>query len=81
MAYRVTNPPSDEAEFRRWVFQELQRLQQELAASQETLRLVSTDVAPPKPRNGEVRYTAGTWNPGAGAGVYAYVGGAWAKLN
>jgi hypothetical protein len=41
----------------------------------------TTYVAPAKPREGDVRLADGTaWNPGSGAGVYAYYGGAWAKL-
>jgi hypothetical protein len=37
--------------------------------------------APARPREGDIRLADGTsWNPGAGAGVYAYYGGAWNKL-
>ena len=45
------------------------------------LRLEQTNVAPVKPRDGDIRYADGTnWNPGSGVGVYAYIGGAWTKL-
>jgi hypothetical protein len=39
------------------------------------------NVAPTKPREGLVVYADGTnWNPGSGAGLYEYVGGAWRRL-
>ena len=45
------------------------------------LRLEQTNVAPEKPRDGDIRYADGTnWNPGSGIGIYAYIGGAWTKL-
>ena len=45
------------------------------------LRLEQTNVAPVKPRDGDIKYADGTnWNPGSGVGVYAYIGGAWTKL-
>lgn len=47
-----------------------------LARNLETLY-----VEPPKPREGMVCVADGTeWNPGAGAGVYAYYSGSWNKL-
>ncbi len=37
-----------------------------------------TNVAPAKPREGDLRYADGTnWNPGGGAGLYRYTSGAW----
>ena len=45
------------------------------------IRLEQTNVAPVKPRDGDIKYADGTnWNPGSGVGVYAYIGGAWTKL-
>ena len=45
------------------------------------LRLEQTNVAPEKPRDGDIRYADGTnWNPGGGIGIYAYIGGSWTKL-
>lgn len=53
-----------------------------LREAQPLMMLKVLSVAPPKPRDGMVVFADGTnWNPGAGAGVYARVGGAWAKLN
>lgn len=41
-----------------------------------------THVAPPRPRDGDVRLADGThWNPtGGGKGFYGYYDGAWHKL-
>ena len=42
-----------------------------------------SNVAPDKPRTGDIRYADGTnWNPGStGEGVYIYLStGAWSKL-
>lgn len=40
-----------------------------------------THVVPAKPREGMLRWADGTdWNPGAGAGLYHYLGGVWNKL-
>jgi hypothetical protein len=40
------------------------------------------NAAPPKPRQGDIRYADGTnWNPGGGEGVYFYnSGGIWTQL-
>lgn len=40
--------------------------------------LEKTYVAPPKPREGDIRYADGTsWNPGLGAGIYQYRSAVW----
>lgn len=40
--------------------------------------LDKSNVAPTKPRDGDLRYADGTaWNPGSGQGIYAYYGAAW----
>jgi hypothetical protein len=36
---------------------------------------------PDKPRDGDIRLTDGvSWDPGGGAGVYAWYGGGWNRL-
>lgn len=46
-----------------------------------TLTLAVLGAEPSKPTNGMLVYADGTsWNPGSGAGVYAYESGAWVKL-
>lgn len=45
------------------------------------LNLPVLTAAPSSPANGALAYADGTtWNPGGGAGVYAYVSSAWTKL-
>ena len=42
---------------------------------------VPLNVAPPKPREGMIRFADGTnWNPGSGEGIYAFYGSSWKKL-
>jgi hypothetical protein len=55
----------------------------EVTGTTGTTQLVLTvlSAAPAAPENGMIAYADGTnWNPGGGAGVYAYVSGAWTKL-
>lgn len=43
--------------------------------------LSKTDVEPPKPRDGDIRYADGTnWNPGAGEGAYIFYNSTWNKM-
>lgn len=66
---------------------QLQRfLREELAKLSATVNLLSlghldkTQVAPAKPRDGDMRYADGVnWNPGAGYGTYLYNGTYWLK--
>ena len=64
-----------------YLFHELNRLS-DVLFNLDVMRLQETNVAPAKPRNGDIRYADGTnWNPGGtGEGIYAYTNDAWAKL-
>ena len=66
-----------------YLFNELNRLG-DVVFNLDTFRLEETNVAPTKPRDGDVRYADGTnWNPGSGRGIYAYFDDgtpAWEKL-
>ena len=63
-----------------YLFHELNRLS-DIIFNLDVMRLEQTNVAPNKPRDGDIRYADGTnWNPGSGTGIYAYVGGSWTKL-
>lgn len=66
----------------RFIEQELTKISQTLSNLEvESLRFTILNTAIGKPRNGDVAYADGTnWNPGTGAGLYQYVGGAWSKL-
>lgn len=68
-------------ELTRNVNAELQRLAYELQQQTPYLFLQTLYAAPDRPREGMlVKADGTTWNPGSGAGVYAYVSGAWVKL-
>jgi len=55
-----------------------------VAAAIQLLALGHVDVnyaPPPRPRDGDIRLADGShWDPGDGAGVYAYYGGTWNRL-
>lgn len=82
--YRPETPPSvnDERmkEILDYVLHEFETIARSLMDFQ-LLRLQVLSVEPEKPRNGMIVVADGTtWNPGGGAGVYAYISGAWVKL-
>ena len=63
-----------------WIYRELQAIEQSFYAL-DLIQLAEQNVAPTKPRTGMTMLADGTnWNPGSGAGVYTYYGGAWHKL-
>lgn len=71
--------PDDPKELARFMRDELAEIQYVLGAMADG-QMDKTTVAPLKPRDGMVRYTDGTWNPGAGRGFYGYDNGAWKLL-
>lgn len=73
--------PQDPALLSQAVQLELERLALQLAEAQDYAFLKTLYAAPGKPREGMIVMADGTgWNPGSGAGVYAYRGGAWTFL-
>ena len=66
-----------------YLFNELNRLS-DILFNIDTFRLEETNVAPDKPRDGDIRYADGTnWNTGSGRGIYAYIDDgtpSWEKL-
>lgn len=74
-------PPSNPAEVPGFLLRELQKIQQELEAYQDVVRMRELNVAPTRPRNGLLAYSDGTnWAAGFGKGIYAYITSAWEKL-
>lgn len=72
--------PSDFKDFPRFWAEESLKIQNAINALIAG-HLDETNVAPTKPRTGDIRLADGTnWNPGSGAGFYGYYGGAWVKL-
>lgn len=78
--YSPGQVPSDPAQMQAFMRDELNKM----AAAINALAAGHLDkqtVAPLKPRDGDIRYADGTsWNPGAGVGIYAFLGAAWVKL-
>lgn len=72
---------NDVATLRSELQQALDTIAREQAQPSEYVALKTIYAAPARIFEGMVVKADGTtWNPGAGAGVYAYVGGAWVKL-
>ena len=78
--YNPGTPPSDPRDFTRFWMDESIKIQNAINALIAG-HLDETNVAPTKPRTGDIRLADGTnWNPGSGAGFYGYHSGAWNKL-
>lgn len=83
MTLQFNTPPNttDPLEIAKWVFGELARIEQELNFPREFYMLKTLNEPPPRTKTGMVVLADGTnWNPGSGAGVYAFYGSAWNKL-
>lgn len=78
--YRPAPPPTRPEAVPGYLGVELERI----AAALQAFAAGHIDMsyrAPDKPRDGDIRLADGTeWDPGAGAGVYAWYGAAWHKL-
>ena len=74
--------PLDQKDLGVFIIDELKRIG-DVFFNQATFRLERTNVAPTRPRGGDVRYADGTnWNPGSGEGIYFFneTSSAWVKL-
>lgn len=83
MTVVLDNPRNfdDPAQAREWIWQQLQALEQGFNSGREFLMLDERHEPPKKLKPGMTVLADGTdWNPGSGAGVYTYYGGAWHKL-
>ena len=83
MAYTPSEKTNIETveQLRQWMLEELRSISKELNDT-TALELRDRFVEPTRPRNGMIAATDATeWNPGAGAGIYGRVGGAWVKLS
>jgi hypothetical protein len=79
--YTPQPAPTDPAELSAFLTRELQAIAREWQQQTPFLFLQTLYAAPDRPREGMlVKADGTTWNPGSGAGVYAYVSGAWVKL-
>lgn len=81
MIYQPLPVPSSPDELPRFLRTELSRISQLWQGSVPFLLLAKTYAEPAKRFDGLTVLADGTtWNPGAGAGVYCYYGGAWNRL-
>jgi len=68
-------------EMREWVWNQFKRTEEEFNQGREAHYLKELHEEPNKLILGMTVLADGTdWNPGSGAGVYSYYGGAWHKL-
>lgn len=80
--YQPFDPPFDiDPRLSEYLKNELSRVSQ-IVSDPRLLNVETTNVAPVKPRAGDIRLASGApgWNPGAGAGFYGFYGGAWVRL-
>lgn len=81
--YQPRHPPfsPDVKALAQYVGDELQSVAQAQSDPVDFVQFNVLHAAPARPREGMVAFADGTdWAPGVGAGLYQYVGGAWAKL-
>ena len=74
--------PLDEKDLGVFLINELKRIG-DVFLNQALFRLETTNVAPTRPRGGDLRYADGSnWNPGSGEGIYFFKEStsAWVKL-
>ena len=79
--YQPTNPPDPLDPVQAWLMREFMAISRYLSGPQDYVTLAVLHKEPPKPREGMTVNADGTdWNPGAGAGRYQYLGGAWVNF-
>ena len=70
--------PADTSELSEFLKLELLTISREIAEKKPFMLLQNLNKAPDKPRDGMIVKADGTnWNPGSGAGVYAFDGSVW----
>ena len=83
MPYFPGIPPEDGNEFRRWLADELNRLNPNVIEGQDYQGFKIHYTEPDKYEIGQMAFASGGspgWNPGAGQGLYEYTELGWAKL-
>ncbi|HEY1180803.1 MAG TPA: hypothetical protein VGE56_00750 [Rhodocyclaceae bacterium] len=80
MTYTAGDPPSNPADFQRFMRQELAKLEAVIGGLHEG-HIDRSYVLPAKPRDGDLRYFDASIAPGGlGTGIYLFDGTTWAKL-
>lgn len=82
MAYSPGGPPQDPSSLVEYLYAELLQISVALHMVEEGSYTKIWQIAPPKPREGQIVIAAGApgWNPGSGKGAYEYKSGSWVKL-
>ena len=80
LSYYAEIPPGGtDPQLAQYLLREFDKLAS--VVNNQWLQLPPLAAPPPRPVDGIVANADGVnWNPGAGAGPYAYVGGVWRKL-
>lgn len=81
VSYTPGQVPTNPADYPRYLREEFDQI----AAAIKLLAAGHLDIqyqAPPKPRQGDIRYAAGApnWDPGGGQGIYYFDGATWKLL-
>lgn len=82
VSYAPAQVPDDKDEYKRFFTSELAKIKAAIDALAAG-HLDKINVAPPKPRDGDIRYADGTnWKPNGvgGAGIWYYNGTTWTQL-
>lgn len=80
LIYAPELPPQDPAKLPGFLLLELQKIQAALVVLSKK-KFDELHREPDRPRRGDLALADGTdWNPGSGAGLYAYSGAAWVLL-
>lgn len=81
MAYKPTMPPTNPADLAQYLQREHQEIALQATEPCEASYYKELHAAPEKVRAGMTVLADGTdWDPGSGAGLYCYYGGAWHRL-
>lgn len=79
-AYVPNDPPADPVQLQRYLREEVAKITATFAALAAG-HLDKQNVAPAKPRDGDLRYADGVnWNPGGGKGLYMHNGTVWTLI-
>lgn len=80
MTYTPKEVPDDSKDFRRFLSEQLREISNAFQQV-NNLKLAELNVAPNKPRDGQIIYADGTnFDPGLGEGFYGRVAGAWVPM-
>lgn len=79
--YSPNDAPADPEQLQRFLREELAKVSAAIG-SLAAGHLDKLNVAPAKPRDGDIRYASGApnWDPGSGKGLYIHNGTVWTRI-